>query len=351
MTDPIVTRYTAAGGIVVRNGEVLVLYRPSHDEVRLPKGHIDPGESAEAAALRETEEESGYRDLLLAGDLGAQTVEFDHDGRHVIRSERYFLMRLARPDEQPATAEAQFKPRWLPWDEALTALTFAAEREWVRRARDLVEKQGTATDTLLSQSHAARQAFFAKDGPLLTRLAREGQSPYALFIGCSDSRVTPEQLLGARPGDLFMLRNIANVVPPYFQTEIGTVSVLEFAVLTLQVRHIVVCGHTDCGGILSLDQHIDMATMPALSRWLDLARPAQSAIDFSWRHLSPEERHRAIVEQNVIHQLDNLHSYPFIREAVAAGKLKLHGWVYYLERPAIGYFDPQAGLFIITHEQ
>ena len=351
MSEESVIRYTAAGGIVVRNGEVLVLHRPSRDEVRLPKGHIDPGESAETAALRETEEESGYRDLLLAGDLGTQTVEFDHDGRHVVRSERYFLMELARPHEQPAAGEAQFQPRWLPWDEALAALTYEAEREWLRRARNVVEQQGAATDTLLAQSNSSRQAFFAKHGPLLARLSREGQAPYALFIGCSDSRVTPEQLLGARPGDLFMLRNVGNVVPPYTQTEIGIVSTLEFAVLTLKVRHVVVCGHTDCGGILALDHHVDMATMPALSRWLDLARPAQRAVDFSPRHLSPEARHQAIVEQNVIHQLDNLQSYPFIRAAMAAGNLELHGWVYYLERPGIGYYDPEAGVFVTTHEQ
>ncbi|HEX6386088.1 MAG TPA: carbonic anhydrase [Anaerolineae bacterium] len=346
MIEENIVRYTAAGGVVVRDRQMLVLYRSSHNEVRLPKGHVDPGESAAEAALRETEEESGYADLVLADDLGTQVVEFDHDGRHVVRTEQYFLMRLARPDAQPAPGEAQFEPAWLSWDEALATLTFAAEREWVRRARRVVEKQTAPADGLLAQSQPAREAFFEEHSALLQRLARQGQAPYALFIGCSDSRVMPERLLGAQPGDLFMLRNVANVVPPYTQTEIGIVSALEFAVLTLKVPHIIICGHTDCGGILGLDQDIDMLAKPALSRWLDLVRPAQHAVDFSPRALSPEERHRAIVEQNVIHQLANLQSYPFIREAVAAGWLALHGWVYYLERPGIDYYDPQTNVFV-----
>ena len=129
-------RYTAAGGVVVHDGRVLVLRRPSRGEVRLPKGHVEPGEDVQAAALRETREESGYADLVVKADLGTQVVEFDHEGRHLVRAERYFLMTLVRGVREPALrGEPQFEPAWLTWDEALAALTFEAEREWVRRAR------------------------------------------------------------------------------------------------------------------------------------------------------------------------------------------------------------------------
>lgn len=134
-------RYTAAGGVVVsplRGGaeRVLILRRPSRDEVRLPKGHIEKGESARETALREVAEESGYADLGIIADLGHQMVEFDYKGTHVIRDERYFLMHLgsARRIERQ-DKELQFIPVWLSWDEALKELTFEAEREWVRRAR------------------------------------------------------------------------------------------------------------------------------------------------------------------------------------------------------------------------
>ena len=131
-----INRYRAAGGVVVYADQVLVLHRPSRDEIRLPKGHIEPGELPEATAIRETQEESGYIHLSLLGDLGTQIVEFDFRGEHVIRTEYYFLMTLHTPPSEFTPApEAQFNPMWLPWEDALGGLSFEAEKEWVRRAR------------------------------------------------------------------------------------------------------------------------------------------------------------------------------------------------------------------------
>jgi carbonic anhydrase len=203
-------------------------------------------------------------------------------------------------------------------------------------------------DKILSKTNSARQKFFNGNKQLLQELAEVGQFPSALFIGCSDSRVVPEQLLGAKPGDFFMLRNIANTVPPYWQTEIGIVSVLEFAVLDLEIPHIIVCGHTDCGGISALDAELDLSTRPTLTRWLDLARPAQREVDGFGQAEKTAERHQAIVERNVVHQLRNLESYPFIRERLENDKLSLHGWVYYLERPEIRYYNPETDSFTPT---
>ncbi|MCX7682958.1 MAG: HAD-IA family hydrolase [Anaerolineae bacterium] len=142
LSEPPAVRYLAAGGIVTRDGYVLVLRRPKRGEIRLPKGHVERGETAVETALRETQEESGYGNLTVRDDLGTRTVEFTHpDGRHIIRTERYFLLTLTdQADErtpQPAKGahEDQFEPLWLPWDEALEALTFEAEQEWVRLAR------------------------------------------------------------------------------------------------------------------------------------------------------------------------------------------------------------------------
>jgi len=135
MAGDSIVRYTAAGGVVVHDGCVLVLRRLGRGELRLPKGHVEPGEEIQATALRETREESGYAGLVVRADLGTQVVEFDHEGRHVVRTERYFLMALAESPKGSLTdGEEQFKTVWLTWDEALAALTFEAEREWVRRA-------------------------------------------------------------------------------------------------------------------------------------------------------------------------------------------------------------------------
>jgi 8-oxo-dGTP pyrophosphatase MutT (NUDIX family) len=128
-------RYQAAGGVVVDSGRVLVLRRPSREEVRLPKGHIKKKESRAEAALREVTEESGYADLEILADLGHQVVEYDYQGAHVVRDEYYYLMHLrsSRQTEREEQ-EHQFIPDWLDWDEALSTLTYQPEREWVQRA-------------------------------------------------------------------------------------------------------------------------------------------------------------------------------------------------------------------------
>ncbi len=143
MTNPLPTRqYAAAGGVVVdaTGVHILVLRRPGRlgpdgrPEVRLPKGHIEPGESREEAARREVREEAGLLDLEVLADLGHQTVEFDWQGSHVVRDESYFLMALPE-GVRIACPERQFECCWPTWEEALAQLTFEAEREWVRRAQ------------------------------------------------------------------------------------------------------------------------------------------------------------------------------------------------------------------------
>ncbi|MFC2037294.1 NUDIX domain-containing protein [Chloroflexota bacterium] len=137
-----IRRYTSAGAIVVDDtGEyVLTLLRPKRlgpkgqPEVRLPKGHIEPGESRHQTALREVGEEAGLSNLAILTDLGHQTVEFEWKGHHYIRDESYFLMALP-PGEPAGHPEKQFEALWLTWDESMARLTFEAEREWLRRAR------------------------------------------------------------------------------------------------------------------------------------------------------------------------------------------------------------------------
>ncbi len=129
--------YHAAGGIVFHDGKALLLDRPSRDEVRLPKGHIEEGESPQAAALREVQEETGYINLQVVADLGTQQVQFVDElrQRRIARDERYFLMHL-RDDQKIKrdTHELQFIPIWVPAEEAVERLTFEAEREFMRRA-------------------------------------------------------------------------------------------------------------------------------------------------------------------------------------------------------------------------
>jgi len=144
MTDTHKTvTYTAAGGVVIdeSGSQALLLIRPSRDEVRLPKGHLEPNEGMAKAALRETQEETGYGDLAIIADLGEQLITFFLDGRRVERTEHYFLMqmRTRRRVERPHADEQQFFTVWVPWDAVEENLTFEAEREWARRAREACE--------------------------------------------------------------------------------------------------------------------------------------------------------------------------------------------------------------------
>ncbi len=128
--------YESAGGVVIRNDQMLLLDRPGRGEVRLPKGHIDPGESPSMTALRETTEESGYADLEIVEDLGTNEVQFVDGNKEVVRTEHYFLLRLVsermmRRDEKD---EEQFRAIWVGLDEAIALLTFDAEKQVARKA-------------------------------------------------------------------------------------------------------------------------------------------------------------------------------------------------------------------------
>ena len=136
MSKKKIVQYTAAGGVVFDGKLILLLDRPSKQEIRLPKGHIEDGESAEIAALRETAEEAGYDDLEIVADLGSQLVEFDYKKTQYIRTEHYFVMRLAshRQVGRPENDQEDFVPMWVPQEEAASRLTFESERAVVQNA-------------------------------------------------------------------------------------------------------------------------------------------------------------------------------------------------------------------------
>jgi carbonic anhydrase len=200
-------------------------------------------------------------------------------------------------------------------------------------------------DPILERSHALRTEFFENERELLDVLARQGQSPDMMFIGCSDSRVVPELLTGARAGDLFVARVVANIVPPYGTGQNAVGAALEYAVLHLQVKHLIICGHTDCGGIQALDHPLDMAAEPAIAGWIEFARPAQTQVD-ARGGLVDDARHRAIVEENVLLQLGNLQTYDAVRRALVENRLELHGWVYDLVEHQMSFYDATQGSFV-----
>lgn len=202
-------------------------------------------------------------------------------------------------------------------------------------------------DPLLQRSHAARQRFLDREAELLTRLAGEGQAPESLFIGCSDSRVLAESLVGAKPGDLFVARVVANIVPPHDVTPNSVAAVIEFAVGALGVRNIIICGHTDCGGIRALTNKALAEEMPSLHNWLASARPVLDRVNPEG--MSSDAYHRACVEENVLLQSEHLARYPAVERAMRAGSLDLHGWVFDMAKREMRSYDAESKTWTAYH--
>ncbi len=186
--------------------------------------------------------------------------------------------------------------------------------------------------------------FFGGDRELYAEL-RHGQRPHALVIACCDSRVDPAHLLDARPGDLFVVRNVANLVPPYESDGAthGVSAALEFAVCSLGVAHICVLGHGQCGGVRAL---IEGAQGEFLPRWVAIAREARDEVLARLPGKPLELQARACEQASLLLSLRNLLTFPWVAERVEAGTLALHGWYFDLERGRLLGYDAATGRFI-----
>ena len=176
-----------------------------------------------------------------------------------------------------------------------------------------------------------------------------GQSPKTMIISCSDSRVDPSILTNSRPGDIFMVRNVANLVPPYEENDgyHGVSAALEFAVCSLEVEHIIVMGHSQCGGI-----HALMSAEPTsggggtfITRWMSIAAPARERILSELPGKAPALQQRAAEQAAILLSLENLRTFPFVTERLAADKLSLHGWYFDLETGELLEYRTEEGKF------
>ncbi|WP_034455559.1 carbonic anhydrase [Buttiauxella noackiae] len=185
---------------------------------------------------------------------------------------------------------------------------------------------------------------FPQRSKLFKKLA-SNQNPKTLFISCSDSRLVPELVTQREPGELFVIRNTGNIVPPFGPEPGGVSASVEYAVMALGVRDIVVCGHSDCGAMTAVANCQCLDHMPAVAHWLRYADAAK-AINEAEEHSSTQSRVDGMVHQNVIAQLGNLRTHPCVALALAKGNITLHGWVYDIESGCIEAFDSKGGKFI-----
>ena len=177
----------------------------------------------------------------------------------------------------------------------------------------------------------------------------KGQAPEALFITCSDSRIETAMITQTDPGELFICRNAGNIVPPHTTHTGGMTASIEFAVAALNVPHIVICGHTECGAMKGAMDIGSLEKLPHVKEWLDYSRAAVAVVD----QLAPEgeeQRMQMLLEQNVILQLQHLKTHPSVAARLAKGDLKLHGWVYKFETGEVFGYDPDVKQFTLIEE-
>lgn len=207
------------------------------------------------------------------------------------------------------------------------------------------------TNRLIEGFQRFKKQYFDQDDHLYASM-KTGQPAKILMIGCCDSRVDPAILTGCDPGDLFTIRNVANLVPPCERGGLhhGTSSALEFAVNYLQVENIIVMGHANCGGIRALWENEGQQNSKFIHQWVSIA---QSAKEWVKQHQPGDKaaQLRACEQRAVLVSLDNLMSFDCVRERVADGRLTLHGWYFDLAAGELLCFNPKSGQFVESAQQ
>lgn len=194
---------------------------------------------------------------------------------------------------------------------------------------------------LVSRLRRFQEHYFPRFERQYRELVAKGQQPSTLFVGCSDSRVVPHLLMDCGPGELFIVRNVGNLVPPYDASHgyHGTAAAIEFAVLSLGVTDIVVCGHSHCGAMRALYQDLP-AEAHHMRKWLELAREAALPV------MESDAALRRVEQRSVVLQVERLMTFPMVRQRVEAGALFLHGWHYIIEDGRVLVLDVHSGEFV-----
>ena len=203
---------------------------------------------------------------------------------------------------------------------------------------------------LIEGIHHFQSNLFSPQRELFERLA-DGQHPDALFITCSDSRISPNLITQTDPGELFIIRNAGNIVPPHGIPVGGEQATIEFALVGLGIKDIIVCGHSHCGaieGLLNLESIRE--SLPAVCAWLNNAEATRRIVKEKYPQLSNAELLNVAIQENVLVQLENLRTHPAVAAGLSRGDLKLHGWVYKIESGKVFAYDPQQGQFVPVAE-
>jgi len=202
---------------------------------------------------------------------------------------------------------------------------------------------------LVQGIHHFQKTYFSSERKLFERLA-EGQNPEALFITCSDSRISTDLLTQTSPGDLFVLRNAGNIIPAYGGSNNGAAATNDLAVGGLGVKDIIVCGHSHCGAMKGLLNPEVLQDMPAVAQWLSHAESTRRILKQNYQGLDDVALLKAAIEENVLVQIENLRTHPSVAAKLASGGLHLHAWVYKFETGEVFTYDAEEGQYVPVSE-
>ena len=193
-----------------------------------------------------------------------------------------------------------------------------------------------------------RTEEYPRQRDLFEQLARKQQKPDALFITCADSRVHPNLITSTEPGDLFLIRNAGNIVPPNGQIGGGEAATIEYSVEVLRIEHIIICGHSQCGAMQALLENRALDELPAARTFFAHAEATRRIVQQKYRSkgLDPQALLRAAVEENVLVQLNNLSTHPCVAARLASGEVSVYGWYYDIASGAVLQYDQSQGKFL-----
>jgi len=197
-----------------------------------------------------------------------------------------------------------------------------------------------------------RKKLTTENRNLFANLALE-HKPDALFIACSDSRVVPNLFVSTNPGDLFVLRNIGNLIPPASSTfpDFSTAAAIEFSIFSLNISDIIVCGHSECGAMEALAQGIDTLSCPHLKSWLKYGEESLNRVRQGFIINPSLSEHNQISQVNVLQQMQHIKSYFFIRDLVAKKQLRIHGWWFDIAKADVYCYEKNLNQFILIDEK
>ena len=201
-------------------------------------------------------------------------------------------------------------------------------------------------ERIIAGVHQFRRKYFKQQREFFEHIAQYKQQPQALFITCSDSRINPNLITQTEPGELFIVRNAGNIVPPFGAGISGEAGTIEFAISVLGIRNVIICGHANCGAINGLLHEETLADLPAVRSWFSYAEATRQIVKTKYRDLDPARLATAAGEENVLVQLNNLSTHPSVAALLSSGELRVFGWYYDIAAGRISQFDQSQGRFI-----